>query len=317
MEIKEVVKDCERNYREEKNIIEDFAGVVKPCISLKEIKKRLDDNGFNGVYILSKEKFALVNNSANTIGFYNQEGKVIVINESHYAFNKKSGVHEMGHAFLDGRNEREISELSASYGVGLEEGAMSILEVTSNVEELNKRNCTAYPLQARFFHQLNTLYGYSNCKEYKNLLIHLLKEPEKFIPLIRDVYEDIFKEQYPEFKHLLSDRSALAMISGTDALIPHSNEKLNVYLNCLNSLYLNVADEDIRSEKFSDYMFMNAKHFIRTNEEKLFSQIFGNDKIYFERQQAHLEVLLDMINQELEALPIKENSFKNKVLVKR
>ena len=315
MELNEIITDFERDYVEEKKIIEDFSRVLSPCISLDEIKKRLEINGFKGVYILSKENFALVNKSANSIGMY--KDKTIILNQSHYSYYKRSGIHEMGHAFLDGRNEREIPELSASYGVSLEEGAMSILEVSSNISDINRRSCTAYPLQARIFHQLNTLYGYSKSKEYSNLLIHLFKEPERFIPLVRDIYEDIYKEQLPEFNPILSDRSALAMVSGTDALISYPNDNINSYLNYLNALYLNVADENVRCGNYSDYMFINVNQFLRTNEEKLYQQIFGNDKIYLKNQQAHLEVLLDMINQELETLPIKENSFKNKVLVKR
>ncbi|MBO5095653.1 MAG: hypothetical protein J6B98_02150, partial [Bacilli bacterium] len=252
-------------------------------------------------------------------GVYVPIEKVVLIDVTHFAVNKKYGVHEMGHAYLDGRNERKITFNGSdiTYGIGLEEGAMSILEVTSNIQDINKRNCTSYPLQAKLFHQLNALYGYSNVKEYKNLLLHLFVEPEKFIPLIRDIYDDIYKEQLSDFKHILSDKSALAMVSGTDSLIDYDAGNLNGYLNYLNSLYLNVADEDVRNERYFDNMFISAKDFLRTNDEVLYFNIFGNDKLYYERQQRHLETLLGLINEELEKISIQTDNDRNKVFVRR
>lgn len=80
MLIENVVKKNNRDYEEEKNILLEFSQILKPYISLESIQKKLETNGFKGVYILNDHLFKMVSSSENTLGIYSGENKAIILN---------------------------------------------------------------------------------------------------------------------------------------------------------------------------------------------------------------------------------------------
>lgn len=315
MEAKDIIKKYKRDYNIEKKILCDFSEVLKNYISFKNIQNTLYQNGFNGIYLLEKKAFSRFRNSNKIMGLYDEIEKVIIMNKDEYLYDERIAIHEMGHAFLDCKSQRkiEIDGKNIKYGVGLEEGAVTLLMCTSNVNDISEINKYAYLQQSRLFQQLNALYNYSNVKEYDNLLIHLLLKPDKFIPLVRDIYEDIFKTNYPDFNCSLSTKSAHSIICGTDTLIDYQNDNLYGLLKYINALYLNVADSDVRNGKETS-LFIKSKDFNMTREEILLSQIFNKDYSYVQRQQSNLDVAIRLVNEELEECDIKDD---DKLMIKK
>ena len=320
MSIKDIIENQTRNYAEEKNILLQFSNVLKPYISLETIERRLEINGFNGVYILDKDLFELLYQSPNTVGLYSHEDKVIVMNQENYNMDRRIGIHEMGHAFLDSENERKImiDEISILYGKGLEEGAMAILQSNPSMQNIHNINPQCYQFQSILFQQLNVLYKYSNISEYENLLVHLFMNPKTFLPVIRDVYENIYVSRLSTFKINLAAKSAFAMVTGTDALIDCADKQLYDFLNYMNSLYLNVADEKIRNGEKSNELFITSKDFAKTREELLLFGIFNSDIGYMERQELNLDTVLLLINERLETFDNKKiNDGRSKIMLPR
>lgn len=66
----EEVKNKKRNYSEERDILMNFAKILKPYVSLKNIQSKLEQNGFNGVYILGSDIFHTIDEKKNTAGIY-------------------------------------------------------------------------------------------------------------------------------------------------------------------------------------------------------------------------------------------------------
>ena len=312
MLIKEITENQVRNYEEEKNILINFSNSLKPYISLKGIQKKLEQNGFNGVYILDSNLFHLIEKNLNVTGMYFHDEKIIIIDKESYIKDKSIGIHEMGYAFLDGKNYKEIifDDNSIIYGIGLEEGAMAILQSNLNLKNMDKCNNNIYPLQTRIFKQLNILYKYSNFKEYENLLVHLFKEPKTFIPLIKNMYEDIYMSKLPNLNAELVTKSAFYMISGTDALLENNDNELYNFLSYINSIYLNIADEKIRNENKSD-IFMKPNSLQKTVIEKYLYAIFNSDMAYLKRLSSNLDIALSEVLERLDCFDV-ENLKDNK-----
>lgn len=320
MQVEEIIKSQTRDYSEEKSIIEQFSSILKPYISLEKIKKRLEINGFNGVYILDKNLYNSIDRTQNTVGLYCHEEKVIIINKESYYLDKSIGIHEIGHAFLESENERkiEIDGVPILYGKGLEEGAMAILQSNKSIRNIQNINPSIYPFQSILFQQLNVLYKYSDVDGYENLLVHLFMNPKTFLSTIRDIYENIYINKLSQSNINLASKSAFAMVTGTDVLIDCSNPELYNWLNYINSLYLNVSDEQIRNGKKNDKLFLTSKDFAKTREEILFSAIFNLDIGYLERQTQNLNSALILINEILENIGNeKENNGRSKIILPR
>ena len=290
----EEVKNKKRNYSEERDILMNFAKILKPYVSLKNIQSKLEQNGFNGVYILGSDIFHTIDEKKNTAGIYIPEEKIIIIDKESYSKDKSIGIHEMGHAFLNGENSKEIiiDHNSVLYGNGLEEGAMVILQGSTNLKNIDECNNNIYPLHTAIFHQLNTLYKYSNVRKYENLLIHLFNEPKSFIPLIKDIYEDIFMSRFSK-----------------------SDNELYTFLNYVNSIYLKLLDDKVKTEEKNNKFFINSNYLERTKEEKYLFAIFDCDNAYFNRLISYLNSLLLEISRRLENFD--NDNVKSKVLLPR
>lgn len=314
MLIEEVLEIQKRNYILEKEILSKFSEVLKPYISLKNIQDKLEQTGFNGVYMLDSDLFRSITQNVDTLGLYTSKEKVIIIDKECYNRDKGIGIHEMGHAFLDNDSNKEIiiDDHHMIYGKGLGEGAMAILGTNLNIKKLDKIDYKLYPEQSMIFKQLNVLYNYSNIKEYENLLIHLFMKPKKFLSLIKDIYEDIYLNKLPSFDVNLAVKSAFAMVSSTDALLENNDDQLSIFLSYVNSLYLNIVN---KNEEIENKLFLTSKAFEKTSEEKIISAIFNSDISYMKRLELYLDILLSEISKRLEKFDNNVKNEKSKILL--
>lgn len=302
MKFEEVLKKDERNYKIEKEILTNFSNILRSSISINNIQDTLEKNGFNGVYILEPERILLLGQKVDFIGLYDKISKVIILNKNEYLNDNKVGVHEMGHAYLDGRSESNIiyCDRELSYGKGLEEGAVTLLSCASNVKEIDKVDPFVYAYQTRLFQQLDVLYKYSEFKNYDNLLIHLFVEPKRFIPLIKDIYENLYKKSYLDYDRSIILTSAFAMIVGNDLLIDCDDREVYKLLNYINAIYLSVVDKDVRMGIKNNPLFPNVNHFKETTEEVFLEKIFGFSDGFFQRQLSNLNSTMVLLNERLE-----------------
>lgn len=300
MEIGDLIKQNFRNYEEEKKVLENFKFLFKGIISSKHIDNTLKDNGFNGMYIVNNDIFSQLTSNKNTMGFYNLEHQIIILNEVFYKRYEFIGLHELGHAYLNGRilKELNIDNEKISYGYGIEEGAVSLLMSLNNIKDLDKCNSMFYKCQSKFFQQINVLYKHSDVRSYENLLIHLFKEPTTFISLIEDIYVSLIKHKFDSY---YGTRSAYYLIEIAD-LLTNLGQESNLYnfISNINSLYLAVSDDDIKIGKKENSLFSISNCFRMTMEEKLFYALFHTDRSYYERQIFYLEQLLFEIQEYLE-----------------
>jgi len=286
---------------------------------MKEIKDTLEKNKFNGVYMLDSKLFSLFRSSNDTLGFYRIPENVIVVCEDSYI--PKIGIHEMGHAFLNVRNQRKIfiDDYKLRYGIGLEEGAMTILMETNNIRFMYDKFTDLYRQQVILFQQLNVLYGYSKLKQYPNLLIHLLKKPEEFLALIKNIYIDIFKTNYSLVDESLITRSAFEIIQGADLFAKKLKPRSESFQNYmfLNAMYLAIADRDIRDGVKTNNLFIIPEEVLKTNPQKLLCCIFGDETGYMKQQVELLELLLMLIQEELEAYTLGNEEDDKKIILTR
>ena len=309
MGMTELTKYFKRDRNAEKEILDKFSDILKKHFTREEIEQTLLENGFNGVYLLDEkqietlnelldedEKNQLLDELSKLYGQYHTEQKVIIMHKDAYMSNKTIGIHEMGHAFLDSKNEAiiEVNGTKIRYGIGLEEGAVTSLMVTDDIANITNYTPDVYPEQTILFQQLNVLYGYSRLKKYPNLLIHMFKEPENFMVLIREIYTDIYEQNYETMDIPVITKSAFDIIVGADTLINDNeqNEKLMKTMQGINSVYLYMADEKIRCGKRKNALFLPFRELQKTSEEILLETIFGDESSYMERISNLLEDLV-------------------------
>lgn len=314
--LEDILKGKTRNYKEEKKILEKFLLRVKPYISQKRITDRLEQNGFNGIYILNDEDFSKLVDNSNVSGIYCPDEKIIILSEIGYYNDINIGVHEMGHAYLNGESKRKITidNDNIIYGKGLEEGAISLLQSNCRINKIDKTSNIVYPFQSILFKQLNALYINSDIQEYDNLLIHLFMNPQSFIPLIRDIYSDIYLKELHNLNIKLAEKTAFKIISGSDALLDICDTQLFLYLSFFNSLFFNISNNGIINNCKDNDLFISSPYFEKTNEEKLFSCLF-NDSLYMERMEEYLNKMLLIISDRLEK--IDNDKSKSKILLPR
>lgn len=318
MLVEQIVEKQRRNYNVERESLLNLSKFLNPYISLEDILKRLKENGFKGVYTI--DEFDSVEEQPNVLGIYSNNDKAIVLKKEEYDKDKTIGIHEMGHAFLNGRNIKNIilDNRSIDYGYGLEEGAMAFLQYSSSIKDINGINSKFYQFQCNLFKQLNILYSYSKSKKYENLLIHLFMEPETFIPLISNIYEDIYTEKFKNPEKSLVIKAAFNLIAGTDALIEYNDTDLYVLLSYINTIYLYMANTNAENENSYKNIFINFDDIKMRKEEIIFLKIFNSDINYMKRLETQLKAVLCVISNLLDSFDNKKtNDVNNKILSKR
>lgn len=319
MEFIDIKDNFKRNYEEEKKILKNFSSILKSYISKSEILDRLDKNDFQGVYILGDKEFSELEESKFVLGRYDEDTKSIVLRANAYYNDETIGIHEMGHAFLNGRNRVELpfDIRNVVYGNGLEEGAVTLLSFTKRVTDISKVNKYVYFDVSRLFQQLNELYQYTSIKKYPNLLIHMFKEPEGFIKLVNEMYLDILDNRH-SFDSSLISKSAFHMIQGADTLIETKGDDIIFcYLQLINSLYLSIADKNICNGRTTNPLFLKTELFNTTDEEKLLQYIFGEDSPYLKRYESILNKILGDLVHLFDTEHLNTNNGPKKILLPR
>ena len=319
MEIKELMEKFDRNINVEKNSIDKMYHSLRPHISKKQITKTLEDNGFNGFYVVPDSTYKSVTDNLMSAGYYNIPNKVVIINEDDYIKLPAIGIHELCHAYLDDKNVKhmEIDGQDLSLGKGLEEGAASILQTINSVSDINKVNPISYQLQSNLFQQLNVLYKYSKIKDTPNLLIFLLKHPEQFLSLIKDIYCDILGSQCCDFDKFIPCRCAHRLITLTDILTEQKSVDKNIYYlaNCINSLYLTIADSNIRDGKNVNPLFCVPNEFLINSETRLLLCLFGMS--VGEKVLSNVDLLLAKIDRTIENIEETKSQNSKTLILKR
>ena len=313
MKVQEVLENTKRDYSLEKEILSNFSEALKSYISLSEINDRLEANNFGGVYVLDDNTFYSLEDKSSIYGSYNIGTKSILLPVSHCR-EKDTGIHEMGHAFLDGRNRSKITidNVVLEYGLGLEEGAVSLLECNNSISDISKYDSHVYPRESILFKQLDQLYQYADIKEYPNLLIHMFKDPKNFLYLIKEIYEKNFKRMYPKYESYMAFRSAFSMIQGTDILNNSDMVPKDLFnnLKLLNMLYLYVADQDLRFGDKVHPLFGKVDTFTMDSTDKLINLLFGCCDGYMDSMLGQLDKLLDNFQADFETIGQSEMSEK-------
>jgi len=322
MEVIDIIKDSNRNYIEEKEILRNFKSIVKSQIGAKEVNRVLEENGFQGIYIVDKDIYRQVAPSLDSIGFYDSKLRVILLDEAGYYKDKIIGIHEVAHAYLNGKSNSKIiidsSELF--YGNGLEEGAASLLMSTNNINKIENCYPNSYPLQSRLFQQASVLYQNSDVRCYKNLLVHLFKEPDKFISVLNDVYVYLAKDKLNSTDSLLGTRSAYVLMQTADILtfLKTDNRMLYELVYLLNSLYLTVSDSGFYLGNWDNKLFNIIRQFKMSNEEKLLYALFEDKSAYFSRQDENAHNILNFIYWYMGDVDKKEyEASKPQILIKK
>ena len=92
-------------------------------------------------------------------GFYNHDSRVIILNKEDFNKWNDIAVHEFVHAYLNRRNQKRINicGVQADYGMGLEEGAASIIQKVDSIKDIDNFDVDSYIGQSFIFKQLNIL----------------------------------------------------------------------------------------------------------------------------------------------------------------
>lgn len=303
MDIEELILKTKRNYDIEKEAINDMARILRPYITKKEITKVLEENGFAGFYIIKEELFNDHFKEDTESGLYDTIYKAAIMNEKQAAIDPTIKLHELFHACLDAKNIKKILSdgVETNFGVGFEEGAASIIHSINNYKDIDKAKPTCYVFQSRLFQQLNVLYNYTKIKEYPNLLISMMKKPEQFLPLIRDIYSDLLEDKIECTDKLLFGKSAHHMVCIADILTEkkYLDRRLYDFANFLNSLYLTIADFEIYRGKKTNKLFSIPDVYLAKPGLDFLLQLFDIDKYYCGYRLEYLKSLLCQMETEI------------------
>lgn len=311
--MKEVIKDKKRNTNIEKYAINELIKRTDGFIDPSLIKERITKSLYNGVYLVSSEEIIKLNDSKHTKGMYVDDLGLILIDEQWFNRVNDVAVHEIVHAYLNSESKIEIliNDKKIGYGMGLEEGAASLVQKVGSISNIDDCQVDSYRYQSHLFKQLNVLYQYSNSKKYKNLLQQLLAEPNQFLSCVFNIYNDILSNTSIERKEAieLSYKCACAIVSATDTMLEKTDMDYNLIFNIItniNAIYLSLADKSIRDEASNHPLFPSIKDSYISKEERLLSRLFGLEILdgYFNRQKHLLDTLLTMYIYEMDQLEI-------------
>lgn len=295
-------KENEKSISTNQIAYDKFCKILSPYLTSEEIKKTLINNGYYGLYFATKDEIYEFSGREDVVGLYKNEYGIGLLCEEAYDNENEIAIHELAHAFVNERINKKIQidiEI-ANYGNGLEEGIVSIIcQLEHN--DIDKCKSEVYPYQARLFQQLNTLYCYNQNRKYRNLLEFAIKEPEKLIPEIKNIYESILinnNNLTTGQKKYLASKCAFNLILICDLMLDYNYEEQKYLYGIqdgINTLFLGMVDSDIRNGKKENELFPCCNLVVKDKEDRLLSAIFGNDEEtrYFDKKIGAVYELLN------------------------
>lgn len=312
----DILKKYSRNLEVEQYAKEEFLKKTTGFINGEDISRVMRLNKYNGLYLFEPEDFYATEDKEYVSGLYNHDSRVIILNKEDFNKWNDIAVHEYVHAFLNRRNQKRVKMygIEADYGMGLEEGAASIIQKVDSIKDIDNCEVDSYVIQSFILKQLNTLYEYSDYKKYPNLIHHLLREPKDFLRAIAGTYESIFIKVFGNNSETLdlSFRCAYLNVSVTDAMTDDETIDYGNFCSLAstcNSICLALADEDARDGRIQNELFPQLSKVMKTPEERLLTRIFDNEGSYFENQKETLKKILILCLEEMER--IKTDSKKD------
>lgn len=309
--IKKILRENQRSIEVERYALEEFLRKTSNCLEPLEVEETLRKNHYNGIYLISESDLRIVEPKDSVQGLYNNKYRIILLDKEYFYFQRDIAVHEITHAYLNGRNKKkiDIANNPVLYGVGLEEGFASLVQSTATIDNIDNCQVNAYPYQSKLFKQLNVLYDYSDYKKYPNLMHHMLKEPNDFLSALSGIYESILSKILVDSRDisLLSLRSASVVVNATDIMLEeHCSDKiLYQIVNCLNTVYLALADRNMRDGHLQHDLFPALSQIVKSSECRLLSALFGDESDYFKVQIQNLTGLIMAYLDEIEQIDSK------------
>lgn len=305
----DILKKYSRDLEVEQYAKDELLKKTAGFINAQDINRVMRLNKYNGLYLFEPEDFRSTEDKDYVSGFYNHNSRVIILNKEDFNKWNDIAVHEFVHAYLNRRNQKRVNicGVQADYGMGLEEGAASIIQKVDSIKDIDNCDVDSYIGQSFIFKQLNILYQYSNYKKYPNLMHHLLQEPKNFLRAIAGIYESIFIKVFGNNSETLdlSFRCAYLNVSITDVItddefIDHGN--FCYFASTCNSICLALADEAVRDDRVKNELFPQLSKVIKTPEERLLTHIFDNEGSYFEGKKEMLKKILILCLEEIEKI---------------
>lgn len=215
--------------------IQSYSKIFGGEITEEEIKERLASSGFNGIYIIPKSEYRKTDGDDHSDGKYLSASRMIIT----YPQEKLESVimHELTHAllqscFLVSKNVEDLgTELRVKEaGYGIEEGVAGLVgTISDNKNNLyNIKKFDSYSPISHTVQMLNLLYEDYRDKKYSSILVEFIKNPDKSLFLIRDLFDDIIENKFSKYENNygyssrelknLSYKMAYDILKGTDYL---------------------------------------------------------------------------------------------------
>ena len=292
------IKKFKNSNQKEDNLLNSGIKIIETIFSdvfcKDEIKQKLQENKFEGIYIAADEDYKKIYEQDNTLGGYEETLKIIILNKNFLKNQPEEIVtHELLHAFFNGKLNKKIKidYDIIRYGIGVEEGIISIATRMKNIKDnINNIKPFSYQIQANIIKQINILYESIENKKYKNIIELALKEPDNVLYYIFKMYKDlIIKIESEEFdkkdRDYISKRMAFDLIKCLD-LITEKNPSIEVKkllskIENINSLLIinqktkgKIGENSfILSEQFNTTIYKQKEK--ENQQKKLLIQIFG------------------------------------------
>ena len=296
MFIENIPKKCKKRDDIERKYTLGFAKLLKGVLTQDEIEEKLAKSLVNGVYVLPKEQFNKIIEKDTSSAIYSFEDKAIFLNDDMYKSNKTIMYHELGHALLGHEKITEImlDERILDYGVGLEEGTVSILSgiragSLNNLKYFDARHL-GYGYQSKLIFQLNELYK-RVIDLHPNMLVHILKEDETFCELTKIIYDEVLKSNGAFAKNdrkNLAMKSAKAIVFSSDYFVDDcmdidSARNLKSYTYGINTIYYYLLSNGFVKPEEIAMPFKYINSLSPTSQEVLLNAIFGEKSSYDQR----------------------------------
>lgn len=179
--------------------IENFCNKLDDSIDESFVMKKLKSNGFQSLYLVSNKYWDLNNIS----GFYCLDSRSIFINKNKFEEDKELGSHELYHALLHDHLFESINNwnrIISEDSSGWEEALAYDLEFLGSNGQINYNlvNSSKINSSFRLILFLNCMYQYYSGKKYNNIFTESLVNPNDFLFLIYNIYNEAIAREAQE-----------------------------------------------------------------------------------------------------------------------